>query len=722
MGQHLLLSIRLHDGRYHGAPVSEWPPAPARVFQALVAGVARGRSLPEPYTAALEWLEALPPPVIAAPRQRLGSRVELFVPNNDADAVGGDPAQVSEIRTKKVVQPRLIEGDARFEYAWPVPSNDEHAPALVEAADALYQLGRGVDMAWAVAEVIDDEKLAARLAAHRGTLHRPHGRAGGNPLPCPAPGSLASLVRRHGAARLSPDGEGKAARLLFSNAPKARFVPIAYSAARQRLVYELRCRDDDGKLWPWQIARVATLVERLRDGAADRLRGALPDDTEAIERALVGRKGDGREQWPITQRVRIVPLPSIGHEHVDRAIRRVLVEVPSGCPLRADDIAWAFAGLEPADMETGVIDPVVLVRATDDRMLERYAARARRWRSITPVALPETAKRRRIEPRRQHEEAKSAAERGAEQARAIAAVHTALRHAGITASALDVRVRREPFEARGQRAEAFGAATRFPKERLWHVDVLLDEPVDGPLVLGDGRFLGLGVMTPVSDAPDIVALDVAGDAPRDMVRLCRAMRRAVMARVQAEIGSRPLDVYFSGHEDDGAPARADFSTHLAFQFDPIGRRILIIAPHVLDHRARNQTDARHLALLDRALDGMSELRVGGAGTLELSRSESDEAAAFLGPARIWESVSAYAVNRHAKASSASDALATDVLAECDRRGLPRPAVTVLDARGVPGRGLEGRLRLEFVVAIRGPLVLGRSRYLGGGLFARQDAG
>ena len=42
---HLLLTVRFLDDRYHGlldrgGPV-EWPPSPFRLFQALVAGVAR---------------------------------------------------------------------------------------------------------------------------------------------------------------------------------------------------------------------------------------------------------------------------------------------------------------------------------------------------------------------------------------------------------------------------------------------------------------------------------------------------------------------------------------------------------------------------------------------------------------------------------------------------------------------------------------------------------
>lgn len=718
MGQNLLLSVRLHELRYHGAPLSEWPPAPARVFQALVAGVARGHSLPERFRDALEWLETLPPPIIAAPRQRVGRPVELFVPNNDTDSskVGGDPDRVAEIRTKKLVQPRLLEGEALFAYAWPLPVISAHTATLVDAAESLYQLGRGVDMAWAAAEVIDDATLEARLDAHSGSIHYPHGRTGSRPLACPAPGSLASLVRRHAAQRLIPDGEGKTARLLFSNAPRPRFVAIAYAGVRHRLVFELRDRERDARLWPWPLAQVAPLVERLRDAAAARLREALPGAADEIDRALIGRTSDGRQPGPVTRRVRITPLPSIGHEHVDRAIRRVVIEIPNACPLRADDVAWAFAGLESADPDSGVVDPIVLVRAAGDDMLRHYEGPARRWRTITPIALPESARRRRIEPSRQREEAKPGSERAEEHARAISAVHTALRHAGLRAEVTDVRVQREPFDARGHLAEAFAPATRFDKERLWHVELSLNIPIDGPVALGDGRFLGLGIMTPVSDTSGVFAFEIAGASAHDAIPLCRALRRAVMARVQNEIGTAPLGPYFSGHARDGHPARDEAASHLAFQFDPTAGRLVIVAPHRLDRRTMTSAEARHLAVLDRALSGFSELRAGSAGKYALRRVAIPESAPAVAPARIWQSATPYAVNRHVKAGSVSDAIVADVVAECDRRGLPRPSVTVLAARAVPGYGLEGLLRLEFAVATPGPIVVGRARYLGGGLF------
>jgi len=60
-----------------------------------------------------------------------------------------------------------------------------------------------------------------------------------------------------------------------------------------------------------------------------------------------------------------------------------------------------------------------------------------------------------------------------------------------------IRVQREPFEANSERAETFAEDTRFSKHRLWHVEVEFRDGVEGPLVIGDGRFLGLGIMVPL---------------------------------------------------------------------------------------------------------------------------------------------------------------------------------------------------------------------------------
>lgn len=746
MARHLLFAVHLYaDGmgtaRYHGMSqgAPEWPPAPARIFQALVAGVARGHSLPRGTVPALQWLEQLPAPVIAAPARTLGQPVSLYVPNNDADALA-NPSDVSSIRTAKQVHPSLFDGTQPILYAWSLPDDAPPVQPLIDAAHALYQLGRGVDMAWADAEVLEDVALHERLGAYCGTVHQPSadGPAGRGALACPAVGSLASLVQRHRATRLRVEGSSKKARVLFTNPPKPRFTSVGYAPQQRWKVYDL-CERGVSKPWPWALHRSAALVEQVRDAAAARLQLALGDAAAVdITRCLVGKAVGGRGAVPLSQRVRILPLPSIGAAHADQAIRRIAVAVPGACPLSADDLDWAFSGLDRADGDTGELSSWVLTQAPDRDMLAHYTRPSRHWQSVTAVALPESAGRRRIDPARQHQEAKGAAERQQEEARAAHAVHTALRHAGLRIRAVQVKVQREPFNSLGRRAEAWAEGTRFAKERLWHVALAFEQPVAGPLVIGDGRFLGLGVLAPVGAAQGthadegaalalqtdgVFALQAAsgdGADAAEPLALARALRRAVMARVRDAAGPSPdawLMRYVSGHaETPGVPDDRP-AQHLAFHWDAPRGRWLVLAPHRLQHRDAAGWERAHLQVLDRALDGLSVLLAGNAGRFGVQRAPLMAADPTLETACHWESVTPYTVTRHRRLSSAAEALVADVLAECQRCALPPPEVEVLALHSVPGQGLQGRLRLRFAVAVTGPLALGRSGLLGGGLFA-----
>lgn len=357
-------------------------------------------------------------------------------------------------------------------------------------------------------------------------------------------------------------------------------------------------------------------------------------------------------------------------------------------------------------------------------MLRHYGvgARARVFRSVTPVVLPEQGRRRRIEPTRKLAEAKSGLKRVLEMSGARAAVVQALRHVGVSVKAESIRLQREPFDGAGSCVEPFAEGTRFEKERLWHVEIAFGMPVEGPLLIGDGRFLGLGLMAP---APDIVPgthafsiVDGIVGHP-DPLEISRALRRAVMARVQTTIGAdKPLAAFFSGHAENGAPIRRSRSSHLSFAFEPDLRRLLILAPHVVERRAPTHQELDHLRTLDAALEGFCELRAGHAGVLSLSPvaiGEFDDS--LLGRSRVWKTITPYVVTRHAKGGAATAALAADVRAECHRLGLPSPEVESSGVRGVPGTGLTGNVTLIFERHVAGPIMLGRTRHRGGGLFA-----
>jgi CRISPR-associated protein Csb2 len=513
----LLITVCFHDGRYHGA--GDWPPSPARLYQALVSAAALP-GLNEEKRAALRWLERLDAPVIAAPIARDGQNVNLYVPNNDLDAKGGDIRRIAEIRSAtKRIRPRLFNASVPLLYIWRFDADSENQSSCIcDIANGLYQLGRGVDMAWATAEIVDEAKVDDQLNDYPGVIYRPSRGRKGLIMDCPEDGSLDSLEARHkeNAKRFRRVKLGRSARTEFAQAPKPYFRPVAYNSPITHLLFEIRRTFVSGSPFaPWALPKAATLVQRIRgevddtgvpiSGAAKKLWDALTARQGEIVRVFIGRNAKEADK---KQRIRIIPLPSIGHPHADRGIRRILVEVPPDCPIRYDDIAWAFSGLEivasEVDHETGEIlsSPVELVQASDHSMLSHFGIgehkASRVWRSVTPLALPVTAARRRIPPERQREEAKGGKERQEEQQRACYEVRQALRHVGIREQVLAISVQREPFEAKGERVERFAAGTRFSKHQLWHVMIEFTSPVSGPLVLGDGRYTGLGVMAAVS--------------------------------------------------------------------------------------------------------------------------------------------------------------------------------------------------------------------------------
>ena len=713
----LLMTVRLIGGRYHGLP--EWPPSPFRLYQALLGGGMIGEpdERAEKIRPIMEWLEQLPPPVIAAPPARRGQRLHMYMPNNDLDTVGGDPRYAARIRgAEKQVQPRLLEADTPFCYVWSLRAGDERAAEDVfDLASRLYQLGRGIDMAYASAEILPDAKAYARLVATGSVVYTPHQEASSEEtLPCPVPGSYHSLLKRHRAQRSRLAGGH------LTQAPPASFQAIPYNAEPRRLLYELVATTDKGTgFYPVSTIRATWLVERVRDQLALLLGRAFGDDL--VERIVVGR---GAKEADKSKRVVITPLPSVGSPHADHAIRRIVVTVPPDCPIPAQEVDWAAGAVHLGVNANGeIVEPEMpqLVRASDERMLKHYGAAGRAsrvWRTVTPVALPVRPSGRR----------RTGEERGAYEARAAGAVQAALRHAGITMPAERIRVQREPFEPKGATADAFEVPRRLVGRPRYHVEITFPNPRQEPLLLGDGRFIGLGVFVPIQDnRADALVFslpDEARLASSEPARLLTAVRRALMALARDEVGrGKIVPKLFSGHEQDGAPASATgrhehiFLAATDSDDDGLIDRLYVIAPWAGD---RSNPVRRSEALqFESVVCSLGWLSIPGVGRVSLHNPEIiDDDDPIIRKSSVWESATAYRLTRHPKRDRSTSAIEEDVICECMRRGLPRPSVDVLDYKTGPNGGSpRAYVRLQFAVAVRGPLLLGLGSHAGNGLFS-----
>lgn len=685
----LVVEVRFHDGRYHG--VGEAFPSPARLFQALVAGTWMQGETPTEHEA-LSWLEQQSPPTVALPRFRLGQTLTMYVPHNDADA-----KPVAEIRAEKTQQPWFFDVEVPFIYCWDFDSKErDKADGVCRAALGLYQFGRGIDQAYANAHVVDDAAAEALFERYPGDVLVPRPGNSAKVVSVPQKGSLSSLIRRHREtlSRIRHDDEGD----LFVQPSKARFDRVAYDGAECWLHFELSRAAGTGFV-AWPLDRANELVKKVRQSARERLDAAF--GIEEGQKRLPMRDDPAS---PLRERLHVVPLPSRGHDETSPSIRRVVVGVPLSMP-RAD-AEWLLAALP--------VDEARLVDAQDNAMWERYTRESITWQTVTPAVL---TPRRRLEPTTR--EVKNAVERQQEEHQAQQAVLQALRQAGVKGSPVQVDVQREPWERRAKRVEVFAEGTRFEKEKVWHVRVTFAQPVSGPVVIGDGRFAGLGVMAPPLrepttkrvDGDDVIALriDAGLENNASSTGIADAFRRALMARTQDRIGNKELPSWLTGHLWNGDVVRDDRS-RLRLAADLERRRLLALVPRsCLGEPAESRDD------VIMALSTMRELKAGGGGRLLLRRVAIDDDDVVFASGRRWRTVNDYLVNRHDQGHGLHALIVGDVQAECARRKLPSPHVEVLSTSVVKGVGIFANLSLTFAVDVVGPLLLGRNRMLGGGL-------
>jgi CRISPR-associated protein Csb2 len=468
MGRSICISATFLTGRYHG---EEWPPSPARLVQALVAGVKTGgyQSLWPEAEVALRWLERRPAPVILARPEVNLQQYRLAVPNNDMDTVARDwaagrPGDASKLRTMKDVAPRLADGNGpHVRYLWPLEGGEDEAVAVIvqRLSHCLYAFGWGVDMAYADAELRAD-------APAQGYEEWTPSRSRGKQLAVPVPGFLEDLeaTYRRFTERvhtMDTDTRPTVYRLQRYERRGEAACPFA--------MFGLRTASGESvlsKRWD-QAMEVAGW---LRHASAEALTGDV--DAAEIAAFVLGHVPGGGDA---AFRLSYVPLPSIGRAHGDGRIRRaMLVEPPTADGLIIERLAAKLAGAVLTD--SGGNPVCTLGPLPDDRVVDFYTRQARVWRSVTPVILHGfNATRGQISLTKTDNLLARAFEMAGYAPETIESL--AFQPAPLWPGAGAAREMRVPQHL-----------SRYPR---YHVGVRFRNPVSGPVLAGIGRHYGIGL-------------------------------------------------------------------------------------------------------------------------------------------------------------------------------------------------------------------------------------
>jgi CRISPR-associated protein Csb2 len=554
----LAIEVELITGRYaatqhNDRSRAEWPPHPARFFSALVAALHDREPVDQREWDALRWLEKQPAPQLDVDLdvdEVIGRRQvhSVFVPVNDVTLVG-DPeagirnaretlvelegreqtdevkAQVKKARKavekekKKLAKflesqqaapanpskedlkrgtallperrnrqertfPVVVPERSLFAFLWPETEPAEHLSALRQLCDRVTRLGHSSSL---VRCVVVERSIEPTLVPHK---------TGEHVLRVVGPGQLERLedsYKRHQA--VDP-------RVLPSR-PQRYGEPGRDDPQRPRSVFT-----DD-----WIV------LERIDGKRPLASRGI--DLAVALRRALIeihGRENlpailsghDAKGEWASKPHLAFVPLPWVGHEHADGSVQGLALIAPRS--IAPDDREALMRLLAKWESERGDRDadyaielgtPSDLGRPLQIRLRRvevpnkatlnatRWCKASRRFITATPIALD-----------RHPGNLRSNVDRTAHKAAAEAAssIEDACERIGLPHPA-DVSISLAPLLPGAQHVREFAPWPRQPgraRRARVHAEIVFPEAVRGPVLIGAGRYFGLGLCLPVA--------------------------------------------------------------------------------------------------------------------------------------------------------------------------------------------------------------------------------
>lgn len=478
----LVLEIEWLDGvcrarRDPAYRAPEWPVGMDRVFSALVATWGAAGE-PADGREALTWLERQSRPVVTHVDATARDTREAYVPVND---------QRGGLAYRRVRQPRhfaesvLAEERIHLAFHWA----EEPAGAVRGALDALAR---------------DTSYVGHSSSLVRMRFATANGAPEATPTDAaPYPGRLDELVALHRRHVGSGDPNARPRRASLP-AATVRPSPSASVFGANWIVFA-----HHGGMRPEPTA-AAVVGGRLRAALMAAFRDPVPE-------WLSGHRPDGTP----TDRPHsaFVPLLNAGHPHGDGRLMGVALVLA-----RAEDDAYAQAATPPAFDARRRLDRAVAALAVPndpDRAIDLHFGRhgswrvirdvspgrftlqpsryappggARQWTTVTPIVLDRHVK---DAGRRREAEADGIAEACINIGLPRPERVVTAKHSAATGAPPAWPVGGAPGWTAWRRPESLG------RRPMTHATIVFAEPVEGPVLLGAGRFVGLGLCMPLDD-------------------------------------------------------------------------------------------------------------------------------------------------------------------------------------------------------------------------------
>jgi CRISPR-associated protein Csb2 len=476
----LEIKITFTAGRYHG---EEWPPSPARLFQALVAATHRDSySLmnADARNEALRWLEQQDPPVIYAQKaSRSLYSIIKYLPNND-DKIGLDAHKRS---AEQSFSNYGFSGETNLSYLWSFESESEvkkYADTVAAMASLLTYLGRTTDL------VVAEGKLLAESPeiTQNGQVRWQPRKGNTGPWLAPAPGFLHLLQDRfpNSVSARPPDfTNSRQVDYAIENGGEASMVPPPWQ------VFVLRHLNGEFLTFdPTRLREISGMMRHAMitwagDPSIQKYYG--PD---LLAKYISGHQAAESSEPSAGGHIAIAPLPSLDPPHY-RADGRLRYVALIGYGMESDKTRELFEDLsrglhgQPLTDQGQLQGELQLLTPRDleykPGLFRPLTGTSRCWRSATPIILSSLMRRGR------------SLEQG---------LLRVLKEAGFPESSIESVVAfTGPIVPTAARANQYKVNESYLKTPIrCHAEVIFHHPITGPLLLGRGKFVGFGLMIP----------------------------------------------------------------------------------------------------------------------------------------------------------------------------------------------------------------------------------